>query len=103
MRSLCDRFDVILLVDEVRKRVKQQVAALNATGLGCTRDKVDYKLGSVRNRGVRLVCKFELSGTIRLQFMRSMLAETPASRRATPLKWPPTTWSEAMHRPASSA
>ena len=37
------------------------------------------------------------------QFVRRMLAETPASRRATPLKWPPTTWSEAMHRPASSA
>jgi len=55
---------LILLVDEVRKRVKQQVAALNATGLGCTRDKVDYKLGSVRNRGVRFVCRFERSGII---------------------------------------
>ena len=55
---------LILLVDEVRKRIKHQIAALNATGLGCTRDKVDYKLGSVRNRGVRLVCRFERSTTI---------------------------------------
>ena len=52
---------LILLVDEVRRRIKNQLVALNATGLGCTRDKVDYKLGSVRNRGVRLVCRFERS------------------------------------------